>query len=114
VVLDLFGKVAVATLGSETRPPTSVRQGFPQARFPNEPSTRAQAAGGGQTPPPVTLPVAFSAFPGEIFQAPRTWVQGSYPTLMYYSKPDRGGHFAAWEEPQLFTEELRAAFRSLR
>jgi len=62
----------------------------------------------------VTVPVAFSAFPGEIFQAPRSWVQLSYPTLRYYNKPDRGGHFAAWEEPQLFTEELRAAFRSLR
>ena len=77
-------------------------------------NARATAAGGGQTPPPVTLPVAFSAFPGEIFQAPRSWVQNAYPTLMYYNKPDRGGHFAAWEEPQLFSEELRAAFRSLR
>ena len=45
---------------------------------------------------------------------PRSWVQNAYPTLMYYNKPDRGGHFAAWEEPQLFSEELRAAFRSLR
>jgi hypothetical protein len=62
----------------------------------------------------VAVPVAFSAFPGEIFQAPRSWVQLSYPTLMYYNKPARGGHFAAWEEPQLFTEELRAAFRPLR
>jgi hypothetical protein len=53
------------------------------------------------------------AFPGEIFQAPRSWVQNGYPTLMYYNKPARGGHFAAWEEPQLFSEELRAAFRSL-
>jgi hypothetical protein len=77
-------------------------------------SARAQAAAAGQTPPPVTLPVAFSAFPGEIFQAPRSWVQIGYPTLMYYNKPDRGGHFAAWEEPQLFSEQLRAAFRSLR
>ena len=76
-------------------------------------NARATAAGGGQTPPPVTLPVAFSAFPGEIFQAPRSWVQNAYPTLMY-NKPARGGHFAAWEDPQLFSEELRAAFRSLR
>jgi pimeloyl-ACP methyl ester carboxylesterase len=74
----------------------------------------AAAAAAGQTPPPVTLPVAFSAFPGEIFQAPQSWVQNSYPTLMYYNKPPRGGHFAAWEEPELFTSELRAAFRSLR
>ncbi|MFC6159938.1 epoxide hydrolase family protein [Kribbella jiaozuonensis] len=72
------------------------------------------ARAGGGTPPPVTVPVAFSAFPGEIFQAPRSWVQLAYPTLAYYNKPARGGHFAAWEEPQLFTEEVRAAFRSLR
>jgi len=72
-------------------------------------NARATAAGGGQTPPPVTLPVAFSAFPGEIFQAPRSWVQNAYPTLMYYNKPDRGGHFAAWEEPQLFSEEPAAS-----
>ena len=77
-------------------------------------SARAQSAAAGQTPPPVTLPVAFSAVPGEIFQAPRSWVQIGYPTLMYYNKPARGGHFAAWEEPQLFSEQLRAAFRSLR
>ena len=77
-------------------------------------SFQAALRGAGQVPPPVTVPVAFSAFPGEIFQAPRSWVQIGYPTLMYYNKPDRGGHFAAWEEPQLFSEELRAAFRSLR
>jgi pimeloyl-ACP methyl ester carboxylesterase len=75
--------------------------------------TQARAAGG-PPPPPVTLPVAFSAFPGEIFQAPRSWVQHDYPTLMYYNKPERGGHFAAWEEPDLFTDEVRAAFRPLR
>jgi pimeloyl-ACP methyl ester carboxylesterase len=79
-------------------------------------SARAQAAAAaaGQVPPPVKLPVAFSAFPGEIFQAPRSWVQLLYPTLGYYNKPARGGHFAAWEEPDLFTNELRAAFRPLR
>ena len=77
-------------------------------------SARAKALAGGQTPPPVTVPVAFSAFPGEIFQAPRSWVQNAYPTLTYYNKPARGGHFAAWEEPELFATELRAAFRSLR
>jgi len=77
-------------------------------------SFQARLRRGGQVPPPVTVPVAFSAFPGEIFQAPRSWDQLGYPTLTYYNKPDRGGHFAAWEEPQLFTEELRAAFRSLR
>ena len=60
------------------------------------------------------MPVAFSSFPGEIFQSPRTWVELAYPTLAYYNKPARGGHFAAWEEPQLFTQGVRAAFRSLR
>ncbi|MFI6098121.1 epoxide hydrolase family protein [Lentzea sp. NPDC051213] len=72
------------------------------------------AHAGGGSMPPVTVPVAFSAFPGEIFQAPRSWAQFSYPTLSYYHQPVRGGHFAAWEEPGLFTAELRAAFRSLR
>jgi hypothetical protein len=74
----------------------------------------AQARIGAPTPPPVTVPVGFSAFPGEIFQAPRSWVQNTYPTLAYYNKPTRGGHFAAWEEPALFTDEIRAAFRFLR
>jgi pimeloyl-ACP methyl ester carboxylesterase len=75
---------------------------------------RTQAAGAGHTPAPVTVPVAFSAFPGEIFRAPRSWAETSYPTLGYYNKPARGGHFAAWEEPRLFTREVRAAFRPIR
>ncbi|WP_407941418.1 hypothetical protein [Nonomuraea cypriaca] len=74
---------------------------------------RARNAGGGKVPPPVTVPVGFSAFPGEHFQAPRSWVLSAYPTLMYYNKPDHGGHFAAWKEPDLFASELRAAFRPL-
>ncbi|WP_249998313.1 epoxide hydrolase family protein [Actinoplanes sp. M2I2] len=73
---------------------------------------RTQSAG--QSHPPVGVPVAFSAFPGEIFQAPRSWAEISYPTLSYYGTAPRGGHFAAWEEPGLFTRELRAAFRSTR
>ena len=75
---------------------------------------RAQAAAAGAPPPPVAVPVAFTAFPGEIFPAPRSWVETAYPGLAYYSQADRGGHFAAWEEPHIFTEELRNAFRSLR
>ena len=75
---------------------------------------RAQHASAGHAPPPVSVPVGFTAFPGEIFLAPRSWVQQSYPNLTYYHQADRGGHFAAWEEPQLFAEELRAAFRFLR
>ena len=74
---------------------------------------RAQAAG--QAPPPVAVPVGFTTFPGEIFAAPRSWVETVYPNhLTYFNEVDRGGHFAAWEEPELFTAEVRAAFRPLR
>jgi pimeloyl-ACP methyl ester carboxylesterase len=75
---------------------------------------RAQALAAGQPPPPVKLPVGFTTFPGEIFRAPRSWVELGYPTLTYFHEADRGGHFAAWEEPELFATEIRAAFRSLR
>ena len=77
-------------------------------------SARAQALAAGHTPPGVTLPVGFTAFPGEIFRAPRSWVEKSYPNLIYFNEVDRGGHFAAWEEPELFSTELRAAFKTLR
>jgi len=77
-------------------------------------NARAQALAAGQTPPDVSLPVAFTTFPGEIFQAPRTWAEKVYPTLTYFNEVDKGGHFAAWEEPELFATEIRAAFRSLR
>jgi pimeloyl-ACP methyl ester carboxylesterase len=77
-------------------------------------SGRATALAAGQAPPAVSVPVGFTTFPGEIFQAPRSWVEQSYPTLTYFHQADRGGHFAAWEEPELFSEEVRAAFRSLR
>jgi pimeloyl-ACP methyl ester carboxylesterase len=75
---------------------------------------QARAAAAGQTPPPVSIPVGFTQFPGEIFRAPRSWVELGYPTLTYFNKADKGGHFAAWEEPELFSTEVRAAFRSLR
>jgi pimeloyl-ACP methyl ester carboxylesterase len=74
----------------------------------------AAAAAAGRVPPEVSLPVAFTVFPDEIFQAPRSWAEKVYPNLVYFHQADRGGHFAAWEEPDLFTEELRAGFRSLR
>jgi pimeloyl-ACP methyl ester carboxylesterase len=67
-----------------------------------------------QAPPEVAVPVGFTTFPGEIWRTPRRWAEKSYPTLSYFNEVDRGGHFAAWEEPELFTTELRAAFRSLR
>jgi pimeloyl-ACP methyl ester carboxylesterase len=62
----------------------------------------------------VSIPVAVSVFPGEQYEAPRSWTERAYPNLIHYNKLDRGGHFAAWEQPGLFAEEVRAAFRSLR
>jgi pimeloyl-ACP methyl ester carboxylesterase len=72
------------------------------------------AAAGGGVPPPVKVPVGFTTFPGEIFAAPRSWIEVAYPGVAYFNKVNRGGHFAAWEEPALFASELRAAFKSLR
>jgi pimeloyl-ACP methyl ester carboxylesterase len=62
----------------------------------------------------VSIPVAITVFPGEQYEAPRSWADKAYPHLIYYHRVDKGGHFAAWEQPQLFSDELRAAFRSLR
>ncbi|HET9581576.1 MAG TPA: epoxide hydrolase [Gemmatimonadota bacterium] len=77
---------------------------------------RAQAAAraAGQAPPDISVPVGFTAFPGEIFPAPRSWVETAYPGLAYFNEVDRGGHFAAWEDPELFSTEVRAAFELLR
>jgi pimeloyl-ACP methyl ester carboxylesterase len=74
----------------------------------------AVAAAAAEAPPEVSLPVGFTAFPGEIWRTPRSWVERAYPSLTYFHEVDRGGHFAAWEEPELFTTEVRAAFRTLR
>ncbi len=62
----------------------------------------------------VSIPVAMTVFPGEQYEAPRSWAEQAYPNLIYFNEVDRGGHFAAWEQPELFSEEIRAAFRSLR
>jgi pimeloyl-ACP methyl ester carboxylesterase len=75
---------------------------------------RAQALAAGHAPLEVKLPVGFTVFPGESFRAPRSWVEQGYPTLSYFHEADRGGHFAAWEEPELFATEIRAAFKPLR
>jgi pimeloyl-ACP methyl ester carboxylesterase len=75
---------------------------------------QALAAAAGEAAPQVSLPVGFTTFPGEIFRAPRSWVEQGYPNLIYFNEVDKGGHFAAWEEPELFTTEIRAAFKSLR
>jgi pimeloyl-ACP methyl ester carboxylesterase len=60
------------------------------------------------------IPVAVSAFPDEIYQAPQSWAEKAYPKLIHYNRPNKGGHFAAWEQPELFTAEMRAAFTSVR
>ena len=65
-------------------------------------------------PKHVAIPVAVSAFPEELYQAPRSWSERAYPKLIHYNKLDKGGHFAAWEQPKTFSEEVRAGFRALR
>jgi pimeloyl-ACP methyl ester carboxylesterase len=73
------------------------------------------ARAAGQAPTPVSIPVGFTSFPGEIWKTPRSWVDRAYPSVVnYFNEVDRGGHFAAWEEPELFASEMRATFRSLR
>jgi hypothetical protein len=117
-----------APSGRVTKPPTSrpagttrlgggTRLQISRAFVDGEPVgdlTRDAAGASGQPPPPVTVPVAFTTFPDEIWAAPRSWVEAVYPGVAYFNEVDRGGHFAAWEEPDLFTAELRAAFRPLR
>jgi pimeloyl-ACP methyl ester carboxylesterase len=72
------------------------------------------AIASGAKSPELSLPVAYTVFPGEIVQTPRSWADKVYPNLIYFNEADKGGHFAAWEEPELFAAELRAAFKSLR
>jgi pimeloyl-ACP methyl ester carboxylesterase len=74
----------------------------------------AAAIATGEKPPKLSLPVGYTVFPGEIIRAPRSWAEKAYPNLIYFNEAERGGHFAAWEEPGIFSSELRAAFRSLR
>jgi pimeloyl-ACP methyl ester carboxylesterase len=75
----------------------------------------ADAPAAGQKPLPApAIPFGFTTFPGEIWRTPRSWVEASYPNVSYFNEVDKGGHFAAWEEPELFSSELRKAFRSLR
>jgi pimeloyl-ACP methyl ester carboxylesterase len=75
----------------------------------------ADAPAASQKPLPASsIPFGFTTFPGEIWKTPRSWVEASYPNIIYFNEVDKGGHFAAWEEPELFATEIRAAFRSLR
>jgi pimeloyl-ACP methyl ester carboxylesterase len=75
---------------------------------------QAAAHAAGQARPEMKLPMGFTMFPGEIFRAPRSWAEKLYPHVIYFGEVDKGGHFAAWEEPELFSEEIRAGFRPLR
>ncbi len=71
-------------------------------------------SGGFFDPRGIEIPVAVSAFPDEIYQAPKSWAEKAYPQLIFYNRPSKGGHFAAWEQPMFLTEDLRAAFKPLR
>jgi pimeloyl-ACP methyl ester carboxylesterase len=75
---------------------------------------RARAHFAVEPPPPTSVPVGFTTFPGEIWASPRSWAEAAYPDLAYFNEADKGGHFAAWEEPELFSTEVRATFRGLR
>jgi pimeloyl-ACP methyl ester carboxylesterase len=72
------------------------------------------ARAAGLAPTPVSIPVGFTTFPGEIWRTPRSWVEKAYPNVVYFNEVDKGGHFAAWEEPELFAAEVRATFRPVR
>jgi pimeloyl-ACP methyl ester carboxylesterase len=87
---------------------TSAARSYWEAYGPDAP------AAGRQPLPASDLPFAFTSFPGEIWRTPRSWVEASYPNVVYFNEVDKGGHFAAWEEPELFSTELREAFRTLR
>ena len=86
----------------------SAARSYWEAYGPDAPAARQQPL------PPPTIPFGFTTFPGEIWRTPRSWVEASYPNVIYFHEVDKGGHFAAWEEPELFSSELRSAFRSLR
>jgi pimeloyl-ACP methyl ester carboxylesterase len=86
----------------------SAARSYWEAYGPDAPSAGAKPL------PASNIPFAFTTFPGEIWKTPRSWVEASYPNVIYFNEVDKGGHFAAWEEPELFSSDIRAAFRSLR
>jgi pimeloyl-ACP methyl ester carboxylesterase len=86
----------------------SAARSYWEAYGPDAPAARQQSL------PPPPIPFAFTTFPGEIWRTPRSWVEASYPNVIYFHEVEKGGHFAAWEEPELFSTEIRAAFSSLR
>ena len=86
----------------------SAARSYWEAYGPDAPAARQQPL------PPTAIPFGFTTFPGEIWRTPRSWVEASYPNVIYFNEVDKGGHFAAWEEPEIFSSELREAFRPLR
>src|SRR5262245_8394523 len=86
----------------------SAARSYWEAYGPDAPAARLKPL------PPSRIPFAFTTFPGEIWRTPRSWVEASYPNVIYFHEVDKGGHFAAWEEPELFSTDIRAAFASLR
>ena len=90
------------------------KQGFESSYGVSDRRAAEQGPPAGQAPAQVSIPVGFTTFPGEIWRTPRSWVEKAYPNVIYFNEVDRGGHFAAWEEPELFAAELRAAFRPQR
>ena len=84
------------------------------ARLSGRTGDKARLSAAAQKTDAISLPVAITVFPGESYQAPRSWAERAYPNLIYFHEVDRGGHFAAWEEPDLFAAEIRAAFRPAR
>jgi len=88
--------------------------GASSARLYWENGTRNVVSAASQKTAQISLPVAITVFPGESYQAPETWARRAYPNLIYFHEVDKGGHFAAWEQPELFASELHAAFKPLR
>ncbi len=86
----------------------SAARSYWEAYGPDAPAAASQPL------PPPEIPFGFTTFPGEIWRTPRSWVEASYPNVIYFNEVEKGGHFAAWEEPELFATEIRAAFKSLR
>ena len=110
------GSVSAGRSGTGTAPRSrrrasaiaSAARSYWEAYGPDAPAASQQPL------PPTAIPFGFTTFPGEIWKTPRSWVEASYPNVIYFNAVDKGGHFAAWEEPELFSEELRAAFASVR
>jgi pimeloyl-ACP methyl ester carboxylesterase len=111
--LDAIGPLSEVRTAAEPDQVLRLPSGASAARSYWE-AGRAQALAGGQPPPRVSIPVGYTTFPDEIVRAPRSWVEKGYPALTYFHEAAKGGHFAAWEVPELFREEIRAAFKSLR